>query len=59
MATKTVNGIQKIVIDTGSSIIKIPSTGRLQQKSTTIQKRTNRYQDVNKDKVTFREHTEQ
>ena len=53
-ATVQINGIKKeFIIDTGSPITTRPPDERI-MKSTEIQKKPNRYQDVNKNKVKFR-----
>ena len=52
-----INGTQrKFIIDTGSTVTIMPTNERIMKK-TEIQKITNRYQDVNKNKVNFRENT--
>ena len=52
--TVQVNGIKKeLIIDTGSPISVLPPDERI-MKATEVQKKTNRYQDVNKDKVKVR-----
>ena len=54
-ATVKINGIIKeFIIDTGSQISIMPPGQRI-MKLTEIQKVTNRYQDVNKNEVKFRE----
>ena len=53
-ATVQINGIKKeFIIDTGSPVSILPPDKRI-MKTTEIQKITNRYQDVNKNKVKFR-----
>ena len=54
-AVVRVNGVKKeFIIDTGSPISIMPTDETI-IKSTEIQKITNRYQDVNKNEVKFRE----
>ena len=53
-ATVQINGIMKeFIIDTGSPV-SIMSPDKKIMKTTEIQKTTNRYQDVNKNKMKFR-----
>ena len=53
-ATVQINGIMKeFIIDTGSPV-SIMSPDKRIMKTTEIQKTTNRYQDVNKNKMNFR-----